>query len=93
MLLAEGLNNDEQIVQVMRISSEATRESAIKKQYEKMIQEAGKAQIEFKLYDTDKIPLPMLDGDKEARYRTQNYYIIKSFDEIFQLIDEQFSVI
>lgn len=35
----------------------------------------------------------MLEGEKEARYKTQNYYIIKSFDEIFQLIDEQFSVI
>lgn len=35
----------------------------------------------------------MLEGEKEPRYRTQNYYIIKSFDEIFQLIDEQFSVI
>lgn len=37
MLLQEGLNNEEQLVQVMRISSEATRESAIKKQYEKMV--------------------------------------------------------
>lgn len=37
MLLSEGLNNEEQLIQVMRISSEATREAAIKKQYEKMI--------------------------------------------------------
>lgn len=35
-----------------------------------MVQEANKASIDFRLYDTDKIPLPMLEGEKEARYKT-----------------------
>ncbi|CAL6027380.1 Dynein_heavy chain [Hexamita inflata] len=91
-LISEGLLQQEMLEQIIRISNDATREATIQKQLDKMVWELNKLQLEFKLFATDQIQLNSAN-EVEKRIKEQPYYIVRSFDEASQLIDEQFSAL
>lgn len=92
-LIADGFLEPKTLERVIYISTSATKEFAIEKSLDKMTQDWKSVNLDMKYYGKHEVVEASNSKADEQKVRVYKYYIVKTFDEILLLLDEQFSTL
>ena len=92
-LIADGFLEPKTLERVVYISTSATKEFAIEKSLDKMTQDWKSVNLDMKYYGKHEVIEASNSKGDEQKVRVYKYYIVKTFDEILLLLDEQFSTL
>ncbi|TNJ26993.1 Dynein heavy chain [Giardia muris] len=92
-LIADGFLEPQTLEKVIMISATATKEFGIERALDKMTADWKNVSLDMKYYGKHEVAQETRSKDGAARVVTYKYYIVKTFDEILLLLDDQFSAL